>query len=290
MKTVISLTLFAFVVLSSLVSVTAQETAGAMPVRPALTDSPSAAKSAEPLLTEIYRVGLGDVLDIRLINSPNNKSTLFTVMPSGAIDFPVLGGAIMVGGLTTDEIQVRIAAELKRRAVEENAQVSVGVRQYASHSVMVNGLVVNPGTRYLRREAVPLYVVLAESQLRNDAGRVVIMRGGSSKQPLDLSDPQTLNFIVQSGDVITVSNKPDEFYYIGGRINHPGQKLFQPGITLLQAILAAGGVPSKENRVELSRAGADGKLTTILYRIKDIKGGTVEDPKLQPGDRIEISK
>lgn len=290
MKKVISLTFFAFVVLSSLVSAAAQETAGAMPVRPALSDSTSAAKTAEPLLTEIYRVGVGDVLDVRLINSPNNKSTLFTVMPSGAIDFPVLGGAIIVGGLTTEEIQGRIAAELKRRAVEENAQVSVGVRQYTSHSVMVNGLVVNPGTRYLRREAVPLYVVLAESQLRNDAGRVVIMRSGNTGDPLELSDPQTLNLIVQSGDVITVSNKPQEFYYIGGRITFPGQKAFQPGITLLQAILAAGGVPLKENRVEISRAGTDGKLTTVRYRIKDIKGGTVEDPKLQPGDRIEISK
>ena len=290
MKQVISLTLFAFVVFSSLVSAAAQETAGAMPVRPALSDSAAAAKPAEPLLTEIYRVGFGDVLDIRLINSPNNKSTLFTVLPSGAIDFPVAGGAIIVAGMTTEEIQFRIAAELKKRAVEENAQVSVGVRQYASHSVIVNGLVVNPGTRYLRREAVPLYVVLAESQLRNDAGRVVIMRGGSSGQPLELSDPQTLNLIVQSGDVISVSNKPDEFYYIGGRVNFPGQKVFKPGITLLQAILAAGGVPLKENRVELSRAGTDGRLTTVRYRIKDIKGGSVEDPKLQSGDRIEISK
>lgn len=290
MKKVISLTFFAFVVLSSSVLAVAQETAGAMPVRPALSDSTTAAKTAEPLLTEIYRVGVGDVLDVRIINSPNNKSTLFTVMPSGAIDFPVAGGAIMVAGMTTEEIQARIAAELKRRAVEEDAQVSVGVRQYASHSVMVNGLVVNPGTRYLRREAVPLYVVLAESQLRNDAGRVVIMRSGATSDPLDLSDPQTLNRIVQSGDVITVSNKPQEFYYIGGRINFPGQKVFQPGITLLQAILAAGGVPLKENRVEISRAGADGKLTTVRYRIKDIKGGTVEDPKLQPGDRIEIFK
>ena len=290
MKTLISLTFLAFVVLSSLVSTAAQETAGAMPVRPALSDSTSAAKTATPLLTEIYRVGAGDVLDVRLINSPNNKSTLFTVMPGGAIDFPVLGGAIMVAGMTTEEIQVRIATELKRRAVEEKPQVSVGVRQYMSHSVMVNGLVVNPGTRYLRREAVPLYVVLAESQLRNDAGRVVLMRGGSTGEPRELSDPQTLNLIVQSGDVITVSHKPQEFYYIGGRINYPGQKTFQPGITLLQAILAAGGVPLKENRVEISRAGADGKLTTVRYRIKDIKGGTVEDPKLQPGDRIEISK
>ena len=128
--------------------------------------------SREPLLTEIYRVGVGDVLDIRLINSPNNRSTLFTVMPGGAIDLPMAGGAITVAGMTPEEIKTRLATELKRRAVEENSQLSVGVRQYVSHSVMVTGLVVNPGTRFLRREAVPLYVLLAESQLRNDAGRV----------------------------------------------------------------------------------------------------------------------
>src|SRR5690349_2339661 len=269
MKNVLSITLFACSVLTSLVSVNAQE--------------------RNPV-TEIYRVGVGDVLDIRLLNSPNNRSTLFTVMPGGAIDLPVAGGAIPVSGQTTDEIQVRIAKELKRRAVDDKAQVSVGVRQYVSHSVMITGLVVNPGTRYLRREAVPLYVVLAESQLRNDAGRVVILRAGTNGEALELSDPQTMNVTVQSGDVITVSNKPQEFYYIGGRINFPGQKTFQPGITLLQALLAAGGTTRQENRVEISRAGADGRLVTNSYRLKDIKAGTVEDPKLQPGDRIEISK
>jgi protein involved in polysaccharide export with SLBB domain len=290
MKRTISITLVAFVVLTSLVSVAAQETAGALPVRSALNDSTGTAKSAEPVLTEIYRVGVGDVLDIRLINSPTNRSTLFTVMPGGAIDLPLAGGAIGVVGLTTDEIQARIAAELKRRAVEDKAQVSVGVRQYVSHAVMVNGLVVQPGTRYLRREAVPLYVVLAESQLRNDAGRVMIMRAGTEGETLELSDPQTLNITIQPGDVITVSHKPQEFYYIGGRVNYPGQKTFQTGITLLQAILAAGGTTRLENRVEISRAGTDGRLTTIRYRLKEIKAGNVEDPKLLPGDRIEISK
>jgi protein involved in polysaccharide export with SLBB domain len=287
MKKITSITLL---ILAAFVSAAAQETAGARPVRPALNDSTSTAKSAEPLLTEIYRVGVGDVLDIRLLNSPTNRSTLFTVMPGGVIDLPIAGGAIAVTGMTTDEIQARIAAELKRRAVEEKAQVSVGVRQYVSHAVMVTGLVVHPGTRYLRREVVPLFVVLAESQLRNDAGRVLIMRAGTDGETLELSDPQTLNVTVQPGDVITVSHKPQEFYYIGGRVNYPGQKTFQPGITLLQALLAAGGTTRQENRVEISRAGADGRLATIRYRLKEIKAGMVEDPKLQPGDRVEISR
>ena len=281
------LSLAALLILTCSISISGQDTAGILPVKPAVSDSGSA---NVPDLTEIYRVGIGDVLDIRLLNSANNKSTLFTVVGSGVIDLPIAGGTISVAGLTTEEIQTRIAAELKRRAVEEKAQVSVGVRQYLSHSVTVTGLVVNPGTRFLRREMVPLYVVLAESQLRNDGGRVMIMRAGVAGQAHDLSDPATLNLNVQSGDVITVTSRPQEFYYIGGRINYPGQKSFQPGITLLQAILASGGTSRQENRVEISREGADRRLVTIRYNLKQIKSGAVEDPKLKPGDRIEVGR
>jgi len=283
MKNLILLPLLASLVCASSVSVSAQETA-VVPIKASVT---AATSTPEPSLTEIYRVGVGDVLDIRLLNSASKSSTLFTVVAGGLIDLPIAGGTISVAGLTAEEIQNIISAELKRRAVDDKAQVSVGVRQYMSHSVTVTGLVVNPGTRFLRREMVPLYVVLAESQLRNDGGRVVILRGGTPGQPHDLSDPATLNLTVQSGDVITVTTRPQEFYYIGGRINYPGQKVFQPGITLLQALLAAGGTG---NKVEISREGADGRLVTIGFTIKQIKSGAVQDPKLQPGDRIEVFK
>lgn len=283
------LPLVASLIFASFISASAQESAGAVRGQGSVNDS-SGTSTAERALTEIYRVGVGDVLDIRLLNSVHNRSTLFTVVAGGVIDLPIAGGTISVAGLTPEEIQKVIAAELKRRAVDEKAQVSVNVRQYLSHSVMVTGLVVHPGTRFLRREMVPLYVVLAESQLRNDGGRVVILRGGTPGQPHDLSDPATLNLTVQSGDVITVTSRPQEFYYIGGRVNYPGQKVFQPGITLLQALLAAGGSGKQENKVEISREGAEGRLVTVRYTIKQIKSGAVQDPKLQPGDRIEVTK
>ena len=290
MKKLILLPLLASLVCASFISVSAQETAGVVPIKASASDTP-AASTSERSLTEIYRVGIGDVLDIRLLNWSNSKSsTLFTVVAGGVIDMPVAGGAISVAGLTLEEIQKVISAELKRRAVDDKAQISVGIRQYVSHSVMVTGLVVNPGTRVLRREMVPLYVVLAESQLRNDGGRVVILRGGTPGEPHDLSDPATLNLTVQSGDVITVMSRPQEFYYVGGRVNFPGQKLFQPGITLLQAYLAAGGTGKQNNKVEISREGADGRLVTVNYTIRQIKSGAVQDPKLEPGDRIEVSK
>ncbi|HEY6122499.1 MAG TPA: tetratricopeptide repeat protein [Pyrinomonadaceae bacterium] len=258
-------------------------------VTPAAKPSVTPAPVSEQSPTGQYRVGVGDILDIRLLNSTIPRSTLYTVVDGGLIDLPIAGGAVSVAGLTTDEIQSRIAGELKRRAVEGNSVVTVGVRQYASHSVIVTGLVANPGSRFLRREAVPLYVIMAEVQPRQDAGRVTIMSAGGEKRIVDLNDASVSGTLVRAGDVITVSAKPQEFYYIAGRVNYPGQKSFQAGITLLQAILAAGGtVRPNDKDIEVSREGADGRLTTTRYKLKDIKAGKLEDPKLVPGDRIEV--
>ena len=288
MKRSVSIALFASLLLATFAIAAAQETAGVAAVKTSVNDSSGAAEPPRPL-TEIYRVGVGDILDIRLLNSAYNRSSLFTVMEGGVIDIPIAGGTVSVAGLTPEEIQNIIGKELKRRAVVEKAQVSVAVRQYLSHVVTVTGVVVNPGTKFLRREMVPLYVVLAESQLRNDSGRVVIMRAGTASTH-DLSDPATLNLNVQSGDVITISSRPQEFYYIGGRIRNPGQKSFQPGITLLQAILAASGTTRQEGKAEILREGADGKLVTIHFNIKQIRSGAAEDPKLHAGDRIEVTR
>jgi protein involved in polysaccharide export with SLBB domain len=238
-------------------------------------------------LTYTYTVGVGDVLDIRLLNSASNRSTLYSVIEGGLIDLPIAGGPIAVVGLTTKDIQARITAELKRLAVADRTQVAVGVRQYASHAVIITGLVGNPGTKFLRREAVPLYVLLAEVQPRLDATRAAIMRAGEPTQMLELNDSAALNFLVRPGDVINLTARPQEFYYIGGRVNYPGQKDFHPGITLIQAILAAGG-SARDNEAELSREGTDGKLTSTKFNLKEIKAGKTEDPKLEPGDRVEV--
>jgi protein involved in polysaccharide export with SLBB domain len=252
-------------------------------------DSATATAADDSAGTDIYKVGIGDVLDIRLLNSATNRSTLYSVIDDGLIDLPIAGGPIAVAGLTTKEIQARITSQLKRLALEERTQVAVSVRQYASHTVIITGLVNTPGTKILRREAVPLYVLLAEVQPRLDAGRVTIIRAGVPPRQLDLSDSATLNLIVRPGDVINLTARPQDFYYIAGRISYPGQKVFQPGITLVQAILAAGGL-ARDNEVEISREGSNGHLTTTKFNLKEIKSGKIQDPKLQPGDRIEVSR
>ncbi len=105
---------------------------------------------------------------------------------------------------------------------------------------------------------------------------------------MDLSDPASLNFLIRPGDMISITARPQEFYYIAGRVTYPGQKLFQPGVTLLQAILAAGGVMRNGDKIEIAREIHDRRLATTTFKLKEIKAGNIQDPRVQPGDRIEV--
>ncbi len=254
--------------------------------------SPGVINTSSVPLTEVYRVGAGDTLDIRLANAPTSNSTLYTVLTGGLLEYPLTGDPLVVADLTTDEIAARLTAELKRRAVQENPQVMVSVREYASHSVIVSGLVNDPGNKVIRREAVPLYVVIADSQPRPEAGRVLITSHKTGRNAVvDLDDTTAMNMLVHPGDVINVAVQPPQFYYIAGLVNEPGQKEFHSGITLTQAILAAGGISRFAiASVEVGRQSADGFLVVTRYNLKDVKDGKVPDPRLQAGDRIEVNQ
>jgi len=256
----------------------------------------SAASAASAVLapTALYRVGTGDILDIRLVNGMSRESTLYTVMSTGMLDYPLAGEPFNAVGMTTDEIGSRLAAELKRRAVYDRAQFRISVRDYVSHTATVSGLVDNPGAKILRREAVPLYIVLSEANPRAEAGRAVIISHATGQsKTVDLADSAALNELVSHGDIINIQARPQEFFYIGGQINAPGQKDFHLGMTLTQAILASGGVArdaSGKVKVTVSRQAADGRLVLTEYALKDIETGQAPDPRLQAGDRVEVGR
>ena len=254
-----------------------------------LAVSANAANSEDP--RAIYRVGAGDVLDVRLLNTQDKRSTLHTVSSGGLLELPFLSEPVQVTGLTTDEIETRLSKELQRRTADTNMKVKVGVREYASHVVIVSGLVNDPGSKVLRREGVPLYVIVADAQPRPEADRALVISYATGRRTtVDLMDPEAMNMLVRPGDVITVQARPREFFYIAGEVRAPGQQEFHPGLTLTQAILTAGGTTrSAGDVVRLARQGADGRLVMSRYSLKDINSGKVSDPLIQPGDRIEVA-
>ncbi len=269
-------------------SVKAPSTAAAAPA-PAPEENAAAAANEEATLTKIYRVGPSDVLDIRINDNAASQSTLFTVTPSGFIEHPTLGESLQASGLTVDEIGSKFESELKRRALIENPKVSVGVRDYASHTILVSGLIKDSGTKILRREAIPLYVVVADAQPLPEAARVTVVRNETNATfEIDLTQTKEMNLLVRPGDVITLLPSETQFVYISGEVKAPGEKIFRRGLTLTQAIIAAGGVTPKAKEARLGRDNGEGFLVVTRYKLKDIESGKVQDPVVKPGDRITI--
>ena len=254
------------------------------------SDKVNAAANDLAALTKIYRVGPNDVLDIR-INDDASQSTLFTITASGFLEHPMLAQPLQAGGLTTDEIGSRFEAELKRRALMDNPKVSIGVRDYASHTILVSGLVKESGTKILRREAIPLYVVVADAQPLPEAAHVTVLRNESNQTfDVDLTESSEMNLLVRPGDVITLHPNVTQFFYIGGEVKSSGEKTYRRGLTLTQAIIVAGGVTPNAKEARLGRDDGKGFLIVTKFKLKEIESGKVQDPTVKPGDRITIKE
>ena len=76
------------------------------------------------------------------------------------------------------------------------------------------------------------------------------------------------------------------FVIVGGEVRAPGRIIYTPDLTLMAAIAAAGGVGDFHgDQVRLKRGG---KLQVFSY--KRLDRNPAEDPKLLPGDQIEVKK
>lgn len=266
------------------------EESASKPVKTAAASSEEANAAAKELaLTKLYRVGPGDVLDVRTNDSTSPQSTLFTITPAGLLEHPLLAEPLPVGGMTVEDIGAAIESDLKRRALQENPKVSVAVRDYASHTILVSGLVKDSGTKVLRREAIPLYVVIADAQPLPEAAKATVVRSESNQIfEIDLNQPTEMNLLIRPGDVITLHANATQFLYIGGEVKSPGEKTYRRGLTLTQAILSAGGVTKKAKEARLGRDDGRGFLTVTNVKLKDIESGKIPDPLVRPGDRIMI--
>ena len=254
-----------------------------------------AKRAAAAAPTEIYKIGVGDVLFVSLQNAPAKDSTYFTVLNDGTIDYPLAGEMIAVGGLTTDEVEDALKEKVK---LYENPQISVKIREHASHRITVLGLVEKPGEKYLQREAMPLFIVRAEAVVQSKANLAVIKRADSETETIDLKNPKSDDVLIfpndivefKSDDVFAENADAPQFYYIGGNIAAAGQKDFHRGLTLTQAILASGGLKKPTvKKVVVRRKNQVGMLSPIEFDLNLIKDGKQPDPILRAGDTIEIT-
>lgn len=98
-----------------------------------------AAQAAET--TEAYKLHQGDILQVSVWGEDKLQNESL-VLPDGSITYP-LAGRVEVVGLTSVEVEKRIATKLKPYLPDP--QVSVVITKIAGNSVHVLGKVVKPG-------------------------------------------------------------------------------------------------------------------------------------------------
>ncbi|HEV2764999.1 MAG TPA: polysaccharide biosynthesis/export family protein [Pyrinomonadaceae bacterium] len=255
---------------------------------------------------DLYRIGPGDVLDVRVFNRPQLSREAVRVEGSGAIRMPLIEGEIQAACLTEGEL----AAEIARRYLkyQRNPQVDVFVKEYNSKPVAVIGAVNTPGRFQLQRQVRLLELLAfaggpAERAGRNvqiihspqalvcaDAGKT---EGADAPEVSAFKLAETLqgdarsNPYVRPGDIVTIAEA--EQVYVVGNVLKPSALALKERVTVSQAIAMAGGLlpDTKKDAVRVVRqVGTEKK--EIVVDLKAVAERRAEDVALQPNDIVEV--
>lgn len=241
------------------------------------------------LPTDIYKIGVGDVIFINLKNTLQG-SGYYSVRRDGTIDYPLAGESVSVFDRTVGAIEALIKSRI---TLFSNPSVEVKVREYGSHKVTVVGLVTSPGEKQMQREAVPLFVLRAGAGVNSTATNVSITRGlGLPAETYALNNPGTDGVLVYPGSTVEFLNLPPivkGFYLIKGDVHLTGRKDFTGRTTLSQAVSAAGP-NDKLKKAVIRRKDANGKSRSVEFELRSLKEGKTSDPEILSGDEIELKK
>lgn len=103
---------------------------------------PQAVASPMMSLGKDYRVGPNDLIDIEVLDLDNLKRTV-RVNAAGAISLPLIG-RVVVAGLTSQEVEERIAARYGEKYLQ-NPQVSIFIKEFTTERITIEGAVSRPG-------------------------------------------------------------------------------------------------------------------------------------------------
>ncbi len=245
-----------------------------------------------------YRIGTKDLLEIRVFELPELTQTV-RVAEDGSVTLSLLG-RVEVGGLTTQELEGKLAKILEEKFLK-TAHVNVFIREYQRVSVL--GAVGRPGMYEIVGPTTLLQIISQAGGLTAEAMNdlYIFRMGKDGKQTrivVNLRDlisngNQELNFELQAKDVISVPIDQVQTVFVYGEVRSPGVIQFRQSkrITLLQAIAQAGGPTewaSKSGVMIKRRDKKTGKEIKIPLNLKSIESGKTADLTLEEGDVVIV--
>jgi polysaccharide export outer membrane protein len=241
-----------------------------------------------------YTLGPQDQVKITVFDEPD-LTAVYRVDSDGYITFPLLN-RVAAAGTTPAELQDRIRALLAADFIR-NPQVRVEIEGYKSQSVIVGGEVRAPGKIQMTGTMTLIEALAAAgSPTSSAASEVMVSRQKRSPNGVvvnendveiirvNLKDIQMgragRDIQLQDGDIINVPKA--QTLYVTGAVRNQGAIIYEPGMTVQQAIALAGGLTDRgsDRRIKADRVTPDGKVSEVSLRLED---------KVQPNDTLKIA-
>lgn len=255
-----------------------------------------------------YRIGPGDVLEVRVARAPELSRDAVRVDQSGNIRMPMLENDIPAACLTEVELAQNIAKFYRK--YKNNPHVDVFVKEFQSQPVAVIGAVKAPAQFKLQRQVRLLELISLVGGPTDAAGQTIQIAHGegalSCDQPAAVSSTDggalstykladTLlgtpeaNPLVRPGDIVQVP-QADQIFVLGNVLKPSAIPLKEP-ITVSRAIAMAGGTTpnTKKDKIRIIRQlpGSTQKQE-ITVNLGAIEKNRAEDVALLANDVVHV--
>lgn len=242
-----------------------------------------------------YAIVIGDKLSVSVQGEHDLSSASTTVRPDGKITMPQIGD-IQAAGLSPKQLVDQLTARLKD--LVRKPLVSVTILEGQNDKVYVIGSGVKPAVFELAKFKNLLQVLasiddisMADLSMASLVRENTVILKGFSK--LYGEGDVTRNQELMAGDVIILPVLKDRFIYISGAVNKPMTLPFREGMTVLDAIMDAGGFTkfASPNATKVIR-NDDGKKEVIRVKAKRLMndGDTSQNVLLRRGDMIIVEE
>ncbi|MBZ5659103.1 MAG: polysaccharide export protein [Acidobacteriia bacterium] len=261
-----------------------------------------------------YVIGSGDLLGVDVFDVPELSRDV-RVNESGYISLPLMPAKVRAEGLTTFQLQDKLAELLQTNGLVSSPQVSVSLKERNSQPITIIGSVKTPMVIQAVRQTTLLQALSQAGGIADDAGNSVIVTRQAEKA-LPASDPnappmaaEPLSFTINladlletgdsrfnipllGGDVVSVPRAG--IIYVVGAVVRPGGFVMQNDrdhMTTLKMLSLAGG-PNNTAKVKdaviLRKNPETGKRDEVPVDLNKVMKLKTEDVTLQASDILFV--
>ena len=261
-----------------------------------------------------YIIGGGDLLGIDVFDVPELSRDV-RVSETGYVSLPLMPSKVRAGGLTTYQLQDKLAELLQTNGLVSTPQVSVSVKEQHSQPITVIGAVKNPMVIQALRKTTLLQALSQAGGISDDAGSTVVVtrpspeaaEAANSDDAVPVMPPHTFTInmadLLESGDprfdiplvggdVVTVPRAG--IIYVVGAVQRPGGFLLQNDLdhmTMLKMLSLAGGTTNTakaQHSVILRKNLETGKRDEVLVDVRKIMHLKSQDVQMEANDILYI--